>query len=112
MLPARFGDGEFVARDVEGRAFPAIGGLHFDEAVGSVGVEAFDVEAGTIAVQMRHPANAAGKVGSARSHEVGMLVRQNALFAGSPQGVIAVPGSVILPVPRCDQFSLWCASNG
>src|SRR5689334_18002213 len=98
VLTARFGNGEFVARDLERCAFPAIGRLHLDQTAAAVDLEALNVETSAVAIQMRYPADAPGEIGSSGSDEAGALVFQHSFLAGTTERAIAgIPlGGVVL----------------
>jgi len=61
-IPVPLGDLQFIARDVEWCALPAVRGLDLDKAFPSRGAETLDVVAGAGAILLRDPANLFGKV--------------------------------------------------
>lgn len=60
------GHGQLVAADMKRRALPSIRRLHLDQARTTVGGEAGDIVAGTIAILLRHPPDLARKIVAAR----------------------------------------------
>lgn len=54
--------GQFIAGDVEQRPLPAIGGLHLDQPIPPIRLEAGDVIARTIIIIPRDPAHLVGKI--------------------------------------------------
>ena len=56
------GDGDFVTADVEGGAFPSVGGLDLDQTGTTVGLEARDVVAVANAILLGGLANLVGQV--------------------------------------------------
>lgn len=91
------GDGELVAGDMEGRSFPAVRGLDLDQTLAPVRIEAADVVAGAIAINVRHPANPLGEISSTGSQKRCALMGQHALFACLTKSAIAgVPSGDIV----------------
>jgi len=93
---------------VKRRPFPTIGRFHLDQPIAAIGVEAQDIIAGAVAIDMSHPADALGDIGPAGSKEAGTLMGEDALFAGAAQGAIVsvALGDVVFPGDSSHQLKL------
>src|SRR5690606_19908321 len=89
IAPTLLSNGQLIARDVKRRALPSIGRLHLDQPIAAVGVEAQDVIAIAIAIDMRHPADALGEIGPAGGEQAGTLMRKDTFLARTTQRAIA-----------------------
>ena len=81
VVASILGYGDLVAGQVEGRAFPAIGGLNLQQPVGTVSIETGDIIAVTVAILHRGPADFTRQIRPARLLQPRALVRQLPLLA-------------------------------
>src|SRR3546814_8262279 len=66
FLAPRIGDGQLIARDMKRRALPSVGGLDLDQLLAPVRLKATDIEAKTIAILHRCPADFVREIVAAR----------------------------------------------
>src|ERR1700759_768360 len=92
-------DRQLVPAEVERRALPAVRGFDLDQPLAAVGLEAPDIIARSVAVEIPHPSYLMREVGAAGAAQRGALMRQHPLLAGSAERTVAgiALGDVELP---------------